>query len=88
MNGVPLIGQQPTGEQIAMATYRNVYLSLIPIVAAKLMDRDVLKDPLMPDVDSDTDMPDRIARDAEKIAIAVMRRMGINIAQTNEDLPK
>ncbi|MFA5262200.1 MAG: hypothetical protein WC378_00130 [Opitutaceae bacterium] len=78
---VPLLGQQqhqPTEEQMVLATYRSLYLGLIPVVATRLMDRETLADPLMPK-DQQDDVASEIARIAEEIADAAMHRLGYDI---------
>ncbi len=74
---VPIIGQHPSHEEMLMATYRQLYFSLIPTVAAKLLDRETLSDPVL-DGDND-DLYMEIAQKADKIAIAAMRQAGVAI---------
>lgn len=73
---VPLIGQQPSEEQMILATYRSLYFQLIPICAAKFLDRETLSDPMLSE---QKNVPDQIAAEAEQIALAAMKRLGVNI---------
>ena len=73
---VPLIGQQPSEEQMIMATYRSIYFQLIPICAAKFLDRETLSDPMLSEKQN---VPDQIAAEAEAIAVAAMKRLGVTI---------
>ena len=73
---VPLIGQQPSEEQMILATYRSLYFQLIPICAAKFLDRETLSDPMLSEKQN---VPDQIAAEAESIALAAMKRLGVTI---------
>jgi hypothetical protein len=76
---VPLIGQQPSEEQMILATYRSIYFQLIPICAAKFLDRETLSDPMLQDKQQQPSIEDQIAAEAEAIALAAMKRLGITI---------
>jgi hydrogenase maturation factor len=77
---VPLLGKQqaPTQQDVLLATYRQLYFNLIPVCTSHALAREELRDDALASGD-DVCVADSIAEHAESIALAAMRRLGVEI---------
>jgi hypothetical protein len=76
--GIPVGGRQPTREEIqavqqqeAFKLRMSAYLSLLPVVAARLLDRQTQEDDFLHHDDRPTET--RIAEEADRITRAALR---------------
>jgi hypothetical protein len=74
---VPLLGQQSSSEQNIIVAYRGLYFSLIPVVAAKMLDQQAQSDPMLGQPEGE--IPSSIAKEANRIAKAAFKELGIII---------
>jgi len=77
--GFPVGGGKPSQEQLqamqaqqAVQLRMNMYASLIPVVAAKLLERDTLEDDMLADED-DRPLAKRIADESNEITLAALK---------------
>ena len=74
MNGrIPMLGQQPPQQIVAIQQVVGCYMSVLPIVTEAVL-RDKDQSPA-------ADIPDRIADQAWRITIAAMKKIGIGIPE-------